>query len=159
MNRADILKECVDRGVATESEVGSVSHLFYVYLLSALQRGQRVEVPNFGTLGTRVAGVKKLRKLPYFEPEPDLAEKVNERFKGLKYLVIGKYEPKHSFGDAEFKGKEAAYDPRVDEVGREILLDSNKEVTVEEYERSLAALLKIKTITGGNHYAKIESQR
>jgi cell division protein FtsN len=91
MNRSDILKKCVDRGVAGETEVGAVSHLFYVYLLSALQRGQRVEVPNFGTFGTRVAGVKRTRKIPYFEPEQELARKVNQRFENLRSLVTGKY--------------------------------------------------------------------
>lgn len=139
MNRDDLLKKCVDRGVADETSVGTVSHLFYVYLLSALQRGQRVEMPSFGTFGTRVVGVKRARKMPYFEPEKELSDKVNERYAELKYLVMGKYELIPALGEEEYVGKEAPYDSIIEQTGKEILLDTHRDVTIEEYERSLAA--------------------
>jgi nucleoid DNA-binding protein len=140
MNRTDILRKCVDRGVAGETEVGAVSHLFYVYLLSALQRGQRVEVPGFGTFGTRVAGVRKVRKIPFFEPERELGEKVNSRFKELKYLVVGKYDQIPAMGEAVYAGREPQYDALVEQLGRERVLDTGADVTVDEYERTLASL-------------------
>jgi SPOR domain len=146
MNREDLLKKCVDRGVADETSVGTVSHLFYVYLLSALQRGQRVEVPKFGTFGTRVVGVKRARKMPYFEVEKEFSEKVNERFLELKYLVLGKYELIPALEEEEYEGREAPHDAVVDEVGKEVLLDTHRDVTIEEYERSLAASKGIKPI-------------
>ncbi len=135
MNRSDILKKCVERGVAGETEVGAVSHLFYVYLLSALQRGQRVEVPNFGTFGTRVAGVKRTRKIPYFEPEQDLSRKVNQRFENLRSLVTGKYVVTGQAADTEYKGPETPYDPTV-ERGKEYIFDTSRELTLDEYERA-----------------------
>jgi nucleoid DNA-binding protein len=140
MNRTDILRKCVDRGIAGETEVGAVSHLFYVYLLSALQRGQRVEVPGFGTFGTRIAGVRKVRKIPFFEPERELAEKVNSRFKELKYLVVGKYDQIPALGEAEYTGREPQDDTLVEQLGRERVLDTGAEVTVDDYERTLASL-------------------
>ena len=139
MNREDLLKKCVDRGVADETSVGTVSHLFYVYLLSALQKGQRVEIPSFGTFGTRVVGVKRARRMPYFEVEKELADKVNERYRELKYVVLGKYELIASLSEEEYTGKEAPHDTLVDQIGKEILLDTHRDVTIEEYERSLAA--------------------
>ncbi len=138
MNRSDILKKCVDRGVAGETEVGAVSHLFYVYLLSALQRGQRVEVPNFGTFGTRVAGVKRTRKIPYFEPEQELARKVNQRFENLRSLVTGKYVVTPQSGDTEYKGPQPPYDPTV-ERGKEYIFDTSREVPLDDYERAAAS--------------------
>ncbi len=138
MNRSDILKKCVDRGVAGETEVGAVSHLFYVYLLSALQRGQRVEVPNFGTFGTRVAGVKRTRKIPYFEPEQELARKVNQRFENLRSLVTGKYVVTPQAGDTEYGGPQAPYDETV-ERGKEFIFDTSREVTLDEYDRAAAS--------------------
>jgi cell division protein FtsN len=138
MNRSDILKKCVDRGVAGETEVGAVSHLFYVYLLSALQRGQRVEVPNFGTFGTRVAGVKRTRKIPYFEPEQELARKVNQRFENLRSLVTGKYVVTPQSGDTEYKGAQPPYDPTV-ERGKEYIFDTSREVPLDDYERAAAS--------------------
>ncbi len=128
----------MERGVAGETEVGAVSHLFYVYLLSALQRGQRVEVPNFGTFGTRVAGVKRTRKIPYFEPEQDLARKVNQRFENLRSLVTGKYIVTPQAGDTEYRGPQAPYDPTV-ERGKEYIFDTNREVSLDEYERAAAS--------------------
>jgi septal ring-binding cell division protein DamX len=139
MNRDDLLKKCVDRGVADEAIVGTVSHLFYVYLLSALQKGQRVEIPNFGTFGTRVVGVKRARKMPFFEAEKELADKVNERYSELRYVVLGKYELTPALGDEEYTGKEAPHDSIVDQMGKETLVDTHRDVTIEEYERSLAA--------------------
>jgi hypothetical protein len=138
MNRSDILKKCVDRGVAGETECGAVSHLFYVYLLSALQRGQRVEVPNFGTFGTRVAGVKRTRKIPYFEPEQELGRKVNQRFENLRSLVTGKYVVTPQAGDTEYGGPQAPYDETV-ERGKEFIFDTSREVTLDEYERAAAS--------------------
>jgi septal ring-binding cell division protein DamX len=145
MNREDLLKKSVDRGVADETSIGTVSHLFYVYLLSALQRGQRVEIPNFGTFGTRVVGVKRARKMPYFEPEKELADKVNDRYTELKYLVLGKYELIPALGEEAYGGKEAPHDSIVDHIGKEILVDTHRDVTIEEYERSLAASKSVKT--------------
>jgi cell division septation protein DedD len=139
MNREDLLKKCVDRGVADETSVGTVSHLFYVYLLSALQRGQRVEIPNFGTFGTRVVGVKRARKMPYFDPGDELSSKVNTRYVELKSLLLGKYELTPSTGEEEYLGAEPQYDSIVDQVGKEVVVDTHREVTIEEYERSLAA--------------------
>lgn len=138
MNRSDILKKCVERGVAGETEVGAVSHLFYVYLLSALQRGQRVEVPNFGTFGTRVAGVKRTRKIPYFEPEAELGRKVNQRFENLRSLVTGKYVVTPQAGDTEYRGPQPPYDPTV-ERGKEYIFDTNREVSVDDFERAAAS--------------------
>jgi cell division protein FtsN/nucleoid DNA-binding protein len=139
MNRDDLLKKCVDRGVADETSVGAVSHLFYVYLLSALQKGQRVEVPSFGTFGTRVVGVKRARKMPYFEVEQELADIVNERYRHLKYLIVGKYELIPTLIEEEYKGREAPYDVSAEQVGKEKVLDTYREISAEEYERHLAA--------------------
>ena len=144
MNRDELLRKCVDRGVADETSIGTVSHLFYVYLLSALQKGQRVEIPSFGTFGTRVVGVKRARKMPYFETEKDLSDKVNERYAELKYLVLGKYELLPAAANAEYSGKEASYDSIVEQMGKEVLVDTHREVTLEEYERNLAALKSAK---------------
>jgi len=144
MNRDELLKKCVDRGVADETSIGTVSHLFYVYLLSALQKGQRVEIPRFGTFGTRVVGVKKARKMPYFESEKDLSEKVNDRYGDLKYLVLGRYELFPAEANAEYMGKEPPHDSIVDQVGKEVLVDTHREVTLEEYERNLAASKSVK---------------
>lgn len=135
MNRSDILKKCVERGVAGETEVGAVSHLFYVYLLSALQRGQRVEVPNFGTFGTRVAGVKRTRKIPYFEAEQDLARKVNQRFENLRSLVTGKYVVTPQAGDTEYKGAVPPYDETV-ERGKEYIFDTTRDVSLDDFEHA-----------------------
>jgi cell division septation protein DedD len=146
MNREDLLKKCVDRGVADETSVGTVSHLFYVYLLSALQKGQRVEIPSFGTFGTRVVGVKRARKMPFFEVEKELAEKVNERYREIKHLVLGRYELIPALGEEEYTGKEPGPETIVDNVGKEILVDVHRDVTIEEYEKSLAATKGVKPI-------------
>ena len=138
MNRDDLLKKCVDRGVADEGSVEAVSHLFYMYLLTALQKGQRVEVPNFGTFGTRVVGVKRLRRMPFFEVEKDLGERVNERYRDLKYLMVGRYELLPAAPEEEYEGREAPHDAVVDQVGKEIVIDTHRDVTIEEYERTLA---------------------
>ena len=138
MNRDDLLKKCVDRGVADEASVEAVSHLFYMYLLTALQKGQRVEVPNFGTFGTRVVGVKRLRRMPFFEVEKDLAERVNERYRDLKYLMVGRYELVPAQPEEEYQGREAPHDAVVDQVGKEMVIDTHRDVTIEEYERTLA---------------------
>ena len=135
MNRADILRKCVERGVAVEADISAVSRLFYVHLLSALQRGQNVEVPRYGTFGTRIAGVKKIRKIPYFEAAPELTEKANQRFRDLKYLLIGTYQQMPAFGEAEFTGKVPPYDPLVESIGKERILDTRNEVTPQEYEQ------------------------
>jgi cell division septation protein DedD len=135
VNRADILRKCVERGVAGETEISSVSRLFYVHLLSALQRGQNVEVPRFGTFSTRVAGVKKIRKIPYFEPAAEMAEKANERFRELKYLLVGTYEQIPAFGEAEFHGKVPPYDTVVETAGKDRIVDTRGEITPPEYER------------------------
>ncbi len=140
MNRDELLKKCVDRGVADETSIGTVSHLFYVYLLSALQKGQRVELPSFGTFGTRVVGVKRARKMPYFEAEKELSDKVNERYADLKYLVLGTYELTPALASTEYTGKEAPYDSIAEQMGKEVLIDTHREITLEEYERNLAAL-------------------
>ncbi len=137
MNRDDILKKCVDRGVADETSIGTVSHLLYVYLLSALRKGQRVEIPNFGTFATRIVGVKRARKMPIFEVEAELADKVNERYRNLRYLVVGRYELIPAVGEEEFKGKEAPYDELAGQVGKEMVLDTQHDVTVDEYEKKL----------------------
>ncbi len=146
MNREDLLKKCVDRGVADETSVGTVSHLFYVYLLSALQKGQRVEIPSFGTFGTRVVGVKRARKMPYFEVEKELAEKVNERYREIKYLVLGRYELIPALGEEEYTGREPGPGVIVDNLGKEVLVDVHRDVTIEEYEKSLAASKGVKPI-------------
>ncbi|MDH4069788.1 MAG: SPOR domain-containing protein [Ignavibacteria bacterium] len=134
MTRDELLKKCVERGVADEPTVSSVSHLFYVFLLSALQRGQRVEIPNFGTFGTRVIGIKRTRKMPYFEADVDLAGAVNERYRDMKYVVVGRYE-EHPLGPGTtYAGKEPPYDPLVDQVGREVIVDTHHEVSAGEVE-------------------------
>lgn len=138
MNRDDLLKKCVDRGVADEGSVEAVSHLFYMYLLTALQKGQRVEVPKFGTFGTRVVGVKKTRRMPFFEVERELADRVNQRYRDLKYLVVGRYELTPVIADEEYKGKDVPPDVAAEQMGKEAILDSHRDVTIEEYERSLS---------------------
>lgn len=133
MNRDDLLKRCVDRRVAHETSVVAVSHLFYVYLLSALKKGQRVEVPNFGTFGTHIVGVKRQRRLPFFEVENDLADKVNERYRNLKPLVVGRFELTPVENEVEYEGKEPPYDPIVQGFGKEILFDTSRDITAEEF--------------------------
>lgn len=140
MNREELLKRCVDRRVAHETSIVAVSHLFYVYLLSALKKGQRVEVPNFGTFGTHVVGVKRQRRMPFFEVEEELANKVNERYRNLKTLLIGRYEMIPVEGEVEYPGKEPRYDRMVEELGEEIILDTDRNIALEEYRRQLAEL-------------------
>jgi cell division protein FtsN len=140
MNREELLKRCVDRRVAHETSVVAVSHLFYVYLLSALKKGQRVEVPNFGTFGTHVVGVRRQRRMPYFEVEEELANKVNERYRNLKTLVVGRYEMIPVEGEVEYTGKEPKYDRLAEEMGETVILDTDRDITPEEYRRELAEL-------------------
>jgi septal ring-binding cell division protein DamX len=134
VNRADVLKRVVERGVAGEAEIGVVSRLLYVQLLSSLQRGLTVEIPGFGTFGTRVAGVKKIRKIPYFEPSPELAERANARFRDLKPLVIGTYERVPAFGDVEFRGTLPLPEQSGEVFEKEHLVDSRSDVSVQEFE-------------------------
>lgn len=134
MNRADVLQRVVERGVAGEAEIGAVSRLLYVQLLSSLQRGLTVEIPRFGTFGTRVAGVKKIRKIPYFEPSPELAERANARFRDLKPLVIGTYEQVPAFGDVEFRGALRFPEQSGEGFDKDRLVDSRSEVSVQEFE-------------------------
>jgi cell division protein FtsN len=129
MTRDELLRKCVDRGVADESTVSAVSHLFYVFLLSALQRGQRVEIPDFGTFGTRVVGIKRTKKIPYFEADTDLANQVNEAYRDMKYVVVGTYEEKELTVAAGYTGKQAPYDSLVEQLGREIVVDTHHEVS------------------------------
>ncbi len=133
MNRDELLKRCVDRRVAHETSVVAVSHLFYVYLLSALKKGQRVEVPNFGTFGTYIVGVKRQRRLPFFEVENDLADRVNERYRDLKPLVVGRFELTPVEEETEYEGKEPPYDPIVKGFGKEVLFDTSRDITPEEF--------------------------
>ncbi|MBX2992897.1 MAG: SPOR domain-containing protein [Bacteroidetes bacterium] len=133
MNRDDLLKRCVDRRVAHETSVVAVSHLFYVYLLSALKKGQQVEVPNFGTFGTHMVGVKRQRRMPFFAVEQDLADKVNERYRNLKTLLVGKYELMPEEGEVEYTGKEQKYDPLIDTLGKEIVLDTERDVSADDF--------------------------
>ncbi len=137
MTRDELLRKCVDRGVADETSVSAVSHLFYVFLLSALQRGQRVEIPDFGTFGTRLVGVKRSKKIPYFEPDIDLADQVNERYRELKYVVVGKFEETELKVATGYSGKEAPHDPLVDQLGKEIIIDTHHEVTSSDAEAIL----------------------
>ena len=135
MNRDDLLKRCVDRRVAHETSVVAVSHLFYVYLLSALKKGQRVEVPGFGTFGTHMVGVKRQRRMPFFEVENELADKVNERYRNLKTLLVGKYELVPAEGEIEYGGKEPKDDTLIDRVGKELVLDTDRDIAAEEFRR------------------------
>jgi nucleoid DNA-binding protein len=132
MTKDELLRKCIDKGVADEGTVSAVSHLFYVFLLSALQKGQRVEIPDFGTFGTRVTGVKRTRKIPYFEPDVDLAYRVNERYREMKYVVVGRYQEVPVVGDTTYLGKPAPYDAILDEVGKEIVVDTYHEVSVDD---------------------------
>lgn len=135
MNRADVLKRVADRGVAGEAEIGAVSRLLYVHLLSSLQRGQTVEIPGFGTFGTRVAGVKKIRKIPYFQPSTELARRANARFRDLKPLVTGSYQQVAAPGDLEYRGALPDAEQRGEEGGKDRLLDLGSEVSAEEFEQ------------------------
>ena len=139
MNRSEIQQRCFKRGVAGETEIGTVSQLFYSYLLSALQRGQSVEVPGFGTFGTRVAGIKKVRKVPFFEPSAGLAEKGNERFKDFKYLIVGQYELHPLSEGKQLERSVPPHDSIVDRIGREQIIDTDNEVTVDEFLQRAAA--------------------
>ncbi len=133
MNRADVLKRVTDRGVAREDEIGTVSRLLYVQLLSALQRGQTVEIPGFGTFGTRVAGVRKIRKIPYFEPSPELSRRANARFRDLKPLVVGSYQEVPGPGEVEYRGAVPVSDRWGEEFGKERLIDERLEVPAEDF--------------------------
>lgn len=147
MTRDELLKKCVERGVADEPTVSSVSHLFYVFLLSALQRGQRVEIPDFGTFGTRVVGIKRTRKMPFFEPDADLAGAVNERYRDMKFVVVGRYEEHPLEPGATYTGKEPPYDPVVDQVGKEVIVDTHQDVSagmVEALQKKSLTLKKEK---------------
>lgn len=135
MNRAEVLKRVVDRGVAGEAEIGTVSRLLYAHLLSSLQRGQTVEIPGFGIFGTRVAGVKKFRKIPYFQPSSELAGRANARFRDLKPLVTGSYQPVPATGDVDFRGALPPAEQAGEDFGKERLLDVRLEVPVEEFEQ------------------------
>lgn len=135
MNRDELLKRCVDRRVAHETSIVAVSHLFYVYLLSALKKGQRVEVPNFGTFGTRVVGARRQRRMPYFEVEEELANRVNERYRDLKKILLARYELIPVPEGTEYTGKEPPYDSLVETVEKEVILDTEHEITLEEYLR------------------------
>jgi cell division protein FtsN len=135
VNRADILRKCVEEGVGNEEEVGSVSRLFYVQMLSVLQRGQTIEVPRFGSFGTRVAGVKRIRKIPYFEPSPEFADLANERFRDLKCLLIGTYSQIPASAEAEFHGRVPPYDPIIDTLGKGKVIDTRGDVSPREYEQ------------------------
>jgi cell division protein FtsN/nucleoid DNA-binding protein len=137
MNRDDLLKRCVDRRVAHETSVVAVSHLFYVYLLSSLKKGQPVEVPNFGTFGTRMVGAKRQRRMPYFDVESDLADKVNERYRNLKTLLVGRYELIPVEGEVEYEGKEPPYDAMSEKLGREVVLDTYRESTTEQFREQM----------------------
>jgi hypothetical protein len=137
MTREELLRKCVDRGIADESTVSAVSHLFYVFLLSALQRGQRVEIPDFGTFGTKVVGVKRMKKIPFFEPDLDLANQVNERYREMKYVVVGKYEETELTVASAYAGREAPFDALVEQVGREVVVDTHHEVSGADAEALL----------------------
>jgi cell division protein FtsN len=137
MNRDDLLKRCVDRRVAHETSVVAVSHLFYVYLLSALKKGQQVEVPNFGTFGTRMVGVKRQRRMPFFEVERELADLVNERYRNLKTLLVGKYDLIPAETEAEYTGREPKYDSLVESMGKEVVLDTEREISVDVFQREV----------------------
>ena len=138
MNRADILRKCVEQGVAGEGEIESVSRLFYVQLLSGLQRGQAVELPGFGSFGTRIVGVRTIRKIPFFEPSSELAERANERFRDLRSLLIGTYEQISALPNAEYLGKIPRYDPVVDAIGKDRMVDTGREVGLQEYEELMS---------------------
>lgn len=139
MNRTDLVKKSVERGVADAAEAESVSDLFYVYLLSALQRGQSIEIPGFGIFGTRIVGSKKVRKVPYFEADDDLAEKINVRFRDLKYVVIGRYDRIIQGTPGEFKEGEPPYDLPGEQLGASHkILDTYHEVTIDDYARTVA---------------------
>jgi cell division septation protein DedD len=135
LTRDELLKKCVDRGVADKVVVEAVSHLFYVYLLSALQKGQRLEIPGFGTFGTRVVGVKRARRMPFFEPDGDLADRVNERYRSLKYLVLGRYELISVEAETEYKAREEPVELMPEPLGKEMIVDMRHEISLEEYER------------------------
>lgn len=138
MNRPDVLRKILERGVATEEEVGTVSRLLYVQMLSGLQRGQRVELGGFGSFGTRIAGVKTIKKVPYFEPSFELAERANQRFRELRSLLIGTYEQISARGDEEYLGQNGTYDPVVETLGNERVLDTQTEIGLREYEQLMA---------------------
>jgi cell division septation protein DedD len=133
VNRADILKRVIERGVAGEADVGAVSHLLYVQVLSSLQRGLTVEIPRFGTFGTRVAGVKRIRKIPYFQPSPELAERANARFRDLRPLVVGSYEQVREGGGVEFQGGLRTADLDGEGIDNKRLVDPGSEVSVDEF--------------------------
>jgi septal ring-binding cell division protein DamX len=137
MNRDDLLKRCVDRRVAHETSVVAVSHLFYVYLLSALKKGQQVEVPNFGTFGTHVVGVKRQRRMPFFEVERELADKVNERYRNLKTLLVGHFEVTPVEGEVEYTGKEPRYGSPLEPETQDVVFESGREVPEGEYTATL----------------------
>lgn len=132
MNRDDLLKRCVDRRVAHETSVVAVSHLFYVYLLSALKKGQQVEVPNFGTFGTHVVGVKRQRRMPFFEVERELADKVNERYRNLKTLLVGHFEVTPVEGEVEYTGKEPRYGSPLEPETQDVVLETGREIPERE---------------------------
>ncbi len=133
MNRTEIDQKCIGRGVGGAADVGAVSQLFYVYLLNALQRGQSVDVPGFGTFGTRLAGTKKVRKVPYFEPSPALAEKANERFKDLEYFIVGEYDLHPVVAGKTLESVYPLQEPPAGRIGEEEIVDADSEVNADEF--------------------------
>jgi cell division septation protein DedD len=140
LNREEILRRCVATGVAPEADITAVTRLFYVQLLSALQRGQSVELPSFGTFGTRVAGVKRKRKIPYFDPSPEFAREANQRFQGLKTVVIGSYEPVLELAEADASVVKPPSEGLPAESAGGTILDTSSDVTREEFDTIAAEL-------------------
>jgi nucleoid DNA-binding protein len=117
VKRDDVVRRCADRGVADSATVGKVYDGLRDFLAAALQRGQDVHVPSFGTFTTRIAGARKVRRVPAFEPEENLADEANERFREMKYLLLGTYDQTTSFTGKEYTGKKFPSDALVEELG------------------------------------------
>jgi cell division septation protein DedD len=77
--------------------------------------------------------------VPFFEPSAGLAEKGNERFKDFKYLVVGQYDLHPVTEGKHLERSVSPHDSIVDRIGREQIIDTDNEVTVDEFLQRAAA--------------------
>jgi cell division septation protein DedD len=131
VNGQEIVARCVERGIALESSVTAVYGLFGNFLRSAVQRGQSIEVPEFGTFSVRLTGTTRTVKVPVFEPADALAGKTNEKLGHLKPLVIGSVTETPAAVEREYTGRPLPEDPRSERLGAQVALDTTREISAD----------------------------
>jgi cell division septation protein DedD len=139
MKRSDILKRCLERGIAEPTEIDAAYHVFYRYLLSALREGSAVGVPGFGVFATRTAGVKAARRIPIFELDPSLSERLNERFRGMSCIVTGTFRELAVPGGRLYKGPPVPRDEVIERESKKRLFDAFHGVTQREFSQAALA--------------------